>query len=251
VLPVVHVVVAGVRVSLALHALAILAGVAVGAGVVARRLPAPRGAALGAAAVVALAALVGARFLQRLMHGPGPTGLASFGGVALGLAVVPAVAALAGVPPARLADAIVPGGLAALAVGRIGCLLAGCCFGTPSAVPWAVVIPDLGPAARHPLQLYEALADVAIVVALPRRGLPAGAVAARGAVAYGVARAALEALRDPAAADALPGGLTLAQGAALALAAGGVLAGRRLRRPGAIDYGSRPEDSCAWPTRSR
>src|SRR2546426_6396013 len=37
---------------------------------------------------------------------------------------------------------------------------AGCCYGCPSAVPWAVVFPDLGPPARHPLQLYSAASDL-------------------------------------------------------------------------------------------
>ena len=42
-----------------------------------------------------------------------------------------------------------------MAVGRIGCLLAGCCAGVSTALPWGV---DFGDGVlRHPTQLYEAL----------------------------------------------------------------------------------------------
>lgn len=55
---------------------------------------------------------------------------------------------------------------AAVAVGRVGCFQGGCCYGRPSAVPWAV---DFGDGVlRHPTQLYEAafhgLAAVALVL---------------------------------------------------------------------------------------
>ena len=40
------------------------------------------------------------------------------------------------------------------AVGRVGCLLAGCCFGTASQIPWSV---HLHGAERHPVQIYESL----------------------------------------------------------------------------------------------
>ena len=39
-------------------------------------------------------------------------------------------------------------------LGRVGCFLAGCCFGTPTEHPWSV---HLHQANRHPVQLYEAL----------------------------------------------------------------------------------------------
>lgn len=40
------------------------------------------------------------------------------------------------------------------ALGRIGCFLAGCCFGTKTELPWAIVLHG---GHRHPVQLYEAL----------------------------------------------------------------------------------------------
>jgi phosphatidylglycerol:prolipoprotein diacylglycerol transferase len=54
----------------------------------------------------------------------------------------------------------------------VGCLMAGCCFGKPTTVPWAVTFTDpfaasnvgtpLG-VALHPTQLYEAGAELLIL----------------------------------------------------------------------------------------
>ncbi len=60
---------------------------------------------------------------------------------------------------ARLLDDVVPGFATAIAVGRIGCLLHGCCLGEPSGLPWAIVSGE--GAARHPLPLYIGVAAVA------------------------------------------------------------------------------------------
>jgi len=60
----------------------------------------------------------------------------------------------------------------AVAVGRLGCFRAGCCYGTPTNLPWGV---DFGDGlARHPAQLYEAafhLTAAAILYLLLRKGL--------------------------------------------------------------------------------
>ncbi len=45
------------------------------------------------------------------------------------------------IPPLVLTDLIAPSLLAALAFGRIGCLLNGCCYGGESNQPWAVTFP--------------------------------------------------------------------------------------------------------------
>jgi len=44
---------------------------------------------------------------------------------------------------------------AAVGIGRLGCFYAGCCYGTPTGLPWAVVFPQVDEAPRHPTQLYE------------------------------------------------------------------------------------------------
>jgi phosphatidylglycerol---prolipoprotein diacylglyceryl transferase len=63
---------------------------------------------------------------------------------------------------------------AAIAIGRIGCFLAGLddmTYGTPTSLPWGIDFGDGVP--RHPVQLYESLtmvAFLAVFVTLLRRG---------------------------------------------------------------------------------
>lgn len=58
-------------------------------------------------------------------------------------------------------DALAVGAPLGQFFGRIGCFMAGCCFGTPSHMPWAVVFTDptslcpLRGVPLHPSQLYE------------------------------------------------------------------------------------------------
>lgn len=47
----------------------------------------------------------------------------------------------------------------AVSIGRVACFQGGCCYGTPTALPWGVVFPtaiDAPSLPRHPTQLYEA-----------------------------------------------------------------------------------------------
>ena len=104
-----------------------------------------------------------------------------------------------------------------LAFGRLGCLLAGCCFGAPCDLPWAIRFPwrstaseaefkdGLLPSASswslpvHPTQIYESAAALAIsAVCLfwvhPRKRYD-GQVFAAFLAMYAVVRALLEVLR--------------------------------------------------------
>ncbi len=249
--PALRVVLGGTQVAVSLHGLAIVLGVGSGALLAVRRArePAP---VLVAVAAVAVASLAGGHALFALLHGGGGAlwtgGLASTGGIAAALATACIVARVTRRPAGELLDALVPAGLVALAIGRVGCFLAGCCYGRPTALPWGVVFPALGPPARHPLQLYSAAGDLLLLLLLPRRAPVPGAVARRGCIGFGCLRAALETLRDPATTDPIPGGwLTLPQGAALLLA----LAAACLRPPEPSIYASGPEEPCAWPMRRR
>lgn len=49
------------------------------------------------------------------------------------------------------------------AFGRLGCFLAGCCFGKETTVPWATLSRA---ALRHPVQLYESALCLALAAAL-------------------------------------------------------------------------------------
>ncbi|HLV22318.1 MAG TPA: prolipoprotein diacylglyceryl transferase [Polyangiaceae bacterium] len=80
-----------------------------------------------------------------------------------------------------MAGMVVPIGLG---FGRMGCLLAGCCFGAPTGLPWAVSFPPNSPASEaqhrlgllaspfeaslpvHPTQVYESAACFAIAALL-------------------------------------------------------------------------------------
>ncbi len=253
-LPELRVVVGATQVSVSLHALAIVVGVAAGALLAARRHDDPA-LALATIAVVGVAALVGARALFALLHGGGgfwTGGLASIGGIAAGLAAAWMVARIAHASAAALLDVIVPAGLLALAIGRIGCFLGGCCYGSPTPLPWGVVFPEVGPPARHPLQLYSAVADIALLGVLRARAASAGDVACRGLVGFGLLRSGLELLRDAGTTDMLaPGWLTLPQAAALGLAVAAAFAARRLRAQGPSTMPPARRTFRAWPTRKR
>lgn len=44
----------------------------------------------------------------------------------------------------------------AVAAGRLGCFVGGCCYGLPTTLPWGLVFTNSGDSlARHPTQLYE------------------------------------------------------------------------------------------------
>ena len=64
----------------------------------------------------------------------------------------------------KLADIIAPSVFLGYAFGRLGCLLNGCCYGEPCALPWAMVFPvEGGPRGAltppsHPAQLYSTIA---------------------------------------------------------------------------------------------
>lgn len=120
-----------------------------------------------------------------------------------------------------LADYVVAALPLGHAFGRLGCLLNGCCYGKISNLPWAVFQQG---AARHPVQLYEALFNLLIyagLLALYRRRPRAGAVLAAYCLAYGAGRFFLEFLRGD---ERLAWhGLAVAQLVSLALFAAGVI----------------------------
>jgi phosphatidylglycerol:prolipoprotein diacylglycerol transferase len=107
---------------------------------------------------------------------------------------------------------------ASIGVGRVACFVGGCCYGTPTDLPWGVVFPHVDSQARHPTQLYEAafhLAAAAVLWQLQRRGLLRGQLIKAYILAYLAYRFATEFIRPEA---RLWGGLTGYQWACLALA---------------------------------
>jgi phosphatidylglycerol:prolipoprotein diacylglycerol transferase len=83
-----------------------------------------------------------------------------------------------------VSDVFAPGIALGHVIGRLGCFLAGCCFGRQTSVPWAVTFHseyahlNVGTPINtplHPTQLYEAGAELlilGILLLLERRGRP-------------------------------------------------------------------------------
>src|ERR1044071_4546755 len=76
-------------------------------------------------------------------------------------------------PAWTVADLAAPGIAIGHIVGRLGCLMAGCCYGKPTTVPWAITFTN--PVASlnvgtplqvplHPTQLYDAGAELIILI---------------------------------------------------------------------------------------
>jgi phosphatidylglycerol:prolipoprotein diacylglycerol transferase len=133
-----------------------------------------------------------------------------FGGVLAGSAVWYALAKRHGVRPGRLANLVFVVAPLCHAIGRIGCFLGGCCYGSACDLPWAVTYTD--PAAHrlngtplgvplHPTVLYEAaleLGNFLVCWTLWKRKAPDWTIAAVWLGLYGVERFFLEFLRsDP------------------------------------------------------
>ncbi|MGE5529794.1 MAG: prolipoprotein diacylglyceryl transferase [Patescibacteria group bacterium] len=74
-----------------------------------------------------------------------------------------------GYEPWALADLCVPYAALGYAIVRLGCFLRGCCYGTPSGVPWALACKEGDPfTLRHPAQLYASLGSFLIFLILLR-----------------------------------------------------------------------------------
>jgi phosphatidylglycerol---prolipoprotein diacylglyceryl transferase len=83
------------------------------------------------------------------------------------------------------------------AVGRVGCLISGCCRGTPTNSPLAIVYSDGIP--RHPVQIYEILFHVlagCVGIVLVKRKLFRGSVFSLYLIAYGAFRLVTETIRE-------------------------------------------------------
>jgi phosphatidylglycerol:prolipoprotein diacylglycerol transferase len=200
-----------------------------------------------------LAGLVGAKLLLVLLEPKAfladPAGVLFQGGVFYG-GLIAAVATLIivcwrrGIDPNRLGDACAPAVPLGHAFGRLGCFLAGCCWGKACELPWGVVYENHEAAAFghvipastavHPVQLYEALGNVLLAGAmylLFRKRSFTGQVWWTYAALYAVMRFALEEFRGDARGAWFGGALSTSQVVALlAFAAAFVMLGVQWRR---------------------
>ena len=136
---------------------------------------------------IIIAALVGAKLLllvvdfDQFMKSPGELlSLARSGGVFYGgliLAVLVAFWYISrhNLPFWTTTDVFAPGIALGHVTGRLGCLAAGCCYGKPTAAAWGIIFSYPAAAANvgtplgiplHPTQIYEAGAELLILVLL-------------------------------------------------------------------------------------
>jgi phosphatidylglycerol:prolipoprotein diacylglycerol transferase len=135
-------------------------------------------------------------------------------------------------PVLLTADQFAPGVALGHGIGRLGCFAAGCCWGRPAHVPWAVtftnpdsvISPDRLGIPLHPTQLYEAVAEwiiCGILVWFLLRRHRDGQVLGLYLLLYGTARLIIEFYREHDSSNPLGLGLSLEQWLAIALAVTG------------------------------
>lgn len=165
--------------------------------------------AVGGALAGAWLLFVGVEVLRTgdAVHAIARGGLVFLGGLLGGAGALAVVARVLGLPLGALADGAALALPIGHAVGRVGCLLGGCCHGAPWEGPFALTYVDPRAPAAHPVvprhawPLYEALALLLVAGAVAawqsRRRAPAraGSAFAIYALLYGVVRVALEPLR--------------------------------------------------------
>src|SRR5205085_8220789 len=132
-----------------------------------------------------------------------------YGGLILAVGVALWYIRRAGLPLWTTCDVFAPGIALGHVIGRFGCLFAGCCFGKPTNVPWAITFTSPFAAANvgtplnvplHPTQLYEAGAEFLILMfllATEKKGRPfAGRTFWLYMLLYAISRYVIEYYRD-------------------------------------------------------
>lgn len=198
-LPTLHLELAHWHVAVSLYAVALAIAVLAGIAVAVRRGARPDAIAI-AAPLVVVAGMTSAEAWHLRVHAS--PGLSSMGGIAGGLVAAAVVSRTIGIANRDLLDALLPGVLVGFAIGRVGCFLAGCCYGRPTTVAWGIVFPALGPPPRCPVQLIEAALDLGLAWCC-RRPQTRGVTAGLGMIGYALIRVVLEPWRDPVAADVI------------------------------------------------
>jgi phosphatidylglycerol:prolipoprotein diacylglycerol transferase len=185
----------------------------------ARREDVPPGQILDLSVWLLVASIVGAKLLLLIvdwrLYADRPEllpGLLRLGGVYYGGLILAVVTGLwyvrrKGLNTWKVADILAPSIALGQAIGRIGCFMAGCCYGTACSHPWAVTFTD--PAAHdnvgvplhvplHPTQLYSSLNALLIfglLMLVARRKRFDGQVFWTYAGVYSVTRSLIEFFR--------------------------------------------------------
>ena len=131
-----------------------------------------------------------------------------YGGLLLALGAAAIYVRKSRLPALMVADLAAPGIALGQAIGRIGCLSAGCCYGKPTTMPWGITftskyafdnvgVPLNTP--LHPTQIYESVATFLLFLFLTWRLAHkhlTGQILLEYLMLYGVARFVIEFFRD-------------------------------------------------------
>jgi phosphatidylglycerol:prolipoprotein diacylglycerol transferase len=132
---------------------------------------------------ILIAALIGSRLAHVFLEWPHfqahpldifklwEGGLAFQGGLMLGMMVAVIYIWHHHLPVLTTLDILAVGTPLGQSMGRIGCFMAGCCYGKPSDLPWAVTFTDpgtLGPlgVSIHPTELYESILYLGVFIVI-------------------------------------------------------------------------------------
>lgn len=113
----------------------------------------------------------------------------------------------------QVADLFAPSVMIAYAIGRVGCLLNGCCYGAPTNMPWGIKFHDdnIITPPSHPTQIYATLLSLvffAVLVRLEKRRAYYGQVACWYILLASIERFLMEIWRAGTTSDVIWHGLT-------------------------------------------
>ena len=148
-----------------------------------------------------------------IQHG----GLVYYGGLIGAILAAMITMRVKRMPLWKTADVLAPSIALGNAIGRIGCLLNGCCYGRACSLPWAIRFPDghpTGGAPVHPTEIYDTLLNLGLygfLAWLFRRKKFDGQIFATYLLCYAVTRSIVEMFRGDYTAGHQHFGLTPAQ----------------------------------------
>ncbi len=95
-------------------------------------------------------------------------GLSFHGGLFGGIGALIGYCLLKRMSILKVADLFAPSVMIAYVIGRLGCLLNGCCYGAPTTMPWGIRFHDDGVLTppSHPTQLYASLLSLGFFAGL-------------------------------------------------------------------------------------
>lgn len=152
-------------------------------------------------------------------------GLVFYGGVIFALPTVLWYAKKHGLALWQTADVWAPSVAVGHALGRLGCFCAGCCYGKPTDLPWAVTFSNPESLAilsvpLHPTQLYEAGAELlnfALLLLIRKKKTFHGQIFWMYVLNYAIIRAVIELFRGDIERGFVMPGISTSQGISIVM----------------------------------